>query len=86
MKFEFGWTLKCPIGHVHDVVPEPETEFEWIHFFYTLSELKYLHTTTLKCITCVIYWLSAKLGSKKEIVICKYIKYDVSALTWVKNF
>ena len=24
------------------------------------------------------------LGSKKEIEICKYIKYDVSALTWVK--
>ena len=33
---------------------------------------------------CVIYWQSAQLGSKKEIQICKYIKYDVSALTWVK--
>ena len=32
---------------------------------------------------CVIYWLSAKLGSK-EIEICKFIKYEVSALTWVK--
>ena len=48
---------------------------------YTLSGLKCLHTTNLKCITCVIYWLSAKLGSKKEIEICKYIKYNVSALT-----
>ena len=51
---------------------------------YTLSGLIYLHTTNLKCITCVIYSLSAKLGSKKEIETCKYIKYDVSALTWVK--
>ena len=50
----------------------------------TPSGLKYLHNTNLKCITCVIYWLSAKLGSKKEIEICKYNKYDVSALTWVK--
>ena len=33
---------------------------------------------------CLIYWLSAKLGSKNEIEICKYIKYDVSALVWVK--
>ena len=49
----------------------------------TLSRLK--HTTKLKCtITCVIYWLSAKLGTKKEIEISKYIKYDVSASTWVK--
>ena len=51
---------------------------------YTLSRLKYLHTTKLTCTNYVIYWLSAKLGYKKEIEICKYIKYDVSALTWVK--
>ena len=48
-----------------------------------LSGLKYLHTTNLKRITCVIYRLSDKLVSKKEIEICKCIKYDVSALTWV---
>ena len=51
---------------------------------YTLSRLKYFNTTKLTCTNCVIYWLSAKLGSKKEIEIYKYIKYDVSALTWVK--
>ena len=51
---------------------------------YTLSGLKYLHTTNLKCTNSVIHWLSAKLGSKKEIEICKYIKYDVSTLTWMK--
>ena len=48
---------------------------------YTLGRLKYLHTTKLTCTNCVIYKLSAKLGSKKEIEICKYIKYDVLALT-----
>ena len=50
----------------------------------TLSRLKYFNTTKLTSTICVIYWLSAKLGSKKEIKICKYIKYDVSALAWVK--
>ena len=28
----------------------------------TLSRLKYFHTTNLKCITCVIYWLSAYIN------------------------
>ena len=50
----------------------------------TLCRLKYLHATKLTCTNCVIHWPSAKLGSKKEIEICKYNKYDVSALTWVK--
>ena len=36
------------------------------------------------CTNCVIYWLSAKLGSNKEIESYKYIKYNVSALTWLK--
>ena len=51
-------------------------------YLYTLSRLKYFNTTKLTCTNCFIYWLSAKLGSKKEIEICKYIKYDVSA--WLK--
>ena len=38
----------------------------------------------LTCTNRAMYWLSAKLGSKKEIETCKYIKYDVSALTWDK--
>ena len=59
----------------------------WWRYSYqrcTLSKLKYFNTTKLTCTNYVIYWLSAKLGSKKEIEIYKYIKYDVSALTWVK--
>ena len=47
---------------------------------YTLSRLKYFNTTKLVCTNCPICWLSAKFGSKKEIEICKYNKYDVSYL------
>ena len=66
-----------------------QVQFMWYEHFwqvsvYTLSRLKYFNTTKPMCTKCVIYWLSAKLGSKKEIEICKYIKCDVSALTWVK--
>ena len=54
---------------------------------YTLSRLKYFNTTKLVCTNCAICWLSAKFGSKKkEIEICKYIKYDVSALILGENF
>ena len=49
---------------------------------YTLSRLKYFNTTKLVCTNCAICWLSAKFGSKKEIEICKYNKYDVSVLFW----
>ena len=43
-----------------------------------------MQITKLTCTNCVIYKLSAKLGSKKEIEICEYIIHDVLPLTWVK--
>ena len=47
----------------------------------TASGQKHSNTTKLTCTECDIYWVSAKLGSKKVIGIFKYLKYIVFAIT-----
>ena len=50
---------------------------------YSEQTKVFAHLKTHRVLNCITYWLCAKLGSKKEIEIYKYIEYDMSALIWV---
>ena len=54
-------------------MPVHNSNFDFYAYIYS-EQTKVFNTTKLMCTNCVIYCLSAKLGSKKEIEICKYIK------------